>query len=165
MRIIRECRLFCALALLSGGAASANQGNPLVDPDFGTTFRVALTQDSPVGEASIRKHSAVWHLARKKYCLVADVVPLASHHHPNTYGTELHLWSSPDLRRRTCHGVAVAKGRPGATCDGYGVASPSGMVLFRGRLYVPFSARQTERFDRRSIGLAWAADGGYSSHL
>lgn len=156
MRIYRDCCVLCAMVLLSGSAAGADTGSLLVDPDFGTTFLVALTEDSPVGAASIREHAIIWHPDREKYYLIADVVPLASRHHPNTYDTELHLWSSTDLRQWTYHGVAVTKGDPGETYDGYGVASPAGLVFFRGRLYAAFSARRTDRFEQRGIGLAWS---------
>ena len=124
--------------------------------DSNITYRVELTADSPVGEASIREHSVAWHPVRRKYYLIADVVPLSSPHHPNTYGTELHLWSSEDLAEWTYHGVAVRKGVPGETHDGYGGASPAGMAYHNGRLYVPFSGRRLANFSQRGIGLAWS---------
>ena len=130
---------------------------PSIAFDASKTFHVELAADSPVGEASLREHAIVWHPLRRRFYLVADVVPLASPHHPNTYDTELHLWSSPDLQRWTYHGVAVKKGRPGVDYDGYGAASPAGMALVGGRLFVPFSARRTRAFGERSIGLAWSA--------
>ena len=122
--------------------------------DFHTRFHLELTADSPMGAASIREHAIAWHPERQKYYLIADVVPLASPHHPNTYNTQLHLWSSPDLKTWQYHGVAVEKGRAGHSYYGYGVASPAGMVYFDKRLLVAFSGRRTPRFDHRSIGLA-----------
>jgi len=119
-------------------------------------FEIALPAGSPSGEASIREHAIVWHPLKRKFYLVADVIPLASPHHPNTYDTELYLWSSPDLRQWTSHGVAVPRGKPSVDYDGYGVASPAGMAFFRDKLYVPFSARRTAQFTQRSIGLAWS---------
>ena len=124
--------------------------------DARTAYRVELTADSPVGEASIREHAIAWHPAKRKWYLVADVIPLAHPRHPNTYDTELHLWSSPDLSSWTYHGLAVPKGTPGNTYDGYGVASPAGMAFANGKLYVPFSARKTAKFTKRGIGLAWS---------
>ncbi len=118
-------------------------------------YRVALGPDSVVGEASIREHAVTWHPGKQKFYLVADVVPLESSHHPNTYETELYLWSSPDLAVWTFIGLAVPKGKAG-DYDAHGVASPAGMVYARGRLYVPFSARKAERFRQRAIGLAWS---------
>ena len=126
------------------------------NPDV--TYRVELPPNSPLGEASIREHTIAWHPQRRKFYLVADVVPLASARHPNTYDTELHLWSSPDLTTWTYHGVAVPKGQPGADYAGYGTASPAGMIFWQGKLYVPFSARRTPQFTQRSIGLAWSGD-------
>ncbi len=84
MRVYQGCGLFCAMVLLPGIAAGADAGSLLVDPDFGTTFVVALTEGSPAGAASIREHGIVWHPHRKRYYLIADVVPLASSHHPTT---------------------------------------------------------------------------------
>ena len=142
-----------AAYLLLGSATVELTAQP-IKVDRGVSFHVELTAESPTGEASIREHAIAWHPVKKKYYLVADVVSLDSPHHPNTYDTELHLWSSRDLGEWTYHGIAVEKGRAGASYDGYGVASPAGMVFFHGRLYVPFSARRTSRFEKRSIGLA-----------
>ncbi len=124
--------------------------------DRSKVFSVELDEASPMGAASIREHSIVWHPQRKKFYLVADVVPLDSPHHPNTYETELHLWSSGDLRSWQYHGVAVRRGRESGAYDRHGVASPAGVVYFDGRLLVAFSARQTASFGKRSIGLAWS---------
>lgn len=121
-------------------------------------FEIALPAGSPAGEASIREHAVAWHPTRQKFYLLADVVPLAHAHHPNTYDTQLWLWSSPDLVSWTLHGVAVKCGVPGASYDGHGVASPAGMVFHAGKLYAPFSARRTPGFTQRSIGLAYSGD-------
>jgi xylan 1,4-beta-xylosidase len=144
---------FVAACLLLG-PATVGLTAPPIEIDLRESFHVELTAASPTGEASIREHSITWHPVKKKYYLIADVVPLGSPHHPDTYNTELHLWSSVDLAKWTYHGVAVRKGRAGTSYDGYGVASPAGMAFFRGRLFVPFSARRTSRFEQRSIGLA-----------
>lgn len=61
---------------------------------------------------------------------------------------------SDDLAKWKCHGVAVKKGTVGVSHDCFGAASPAGMAFLRGKLYVPFSARRTARFEKRSIGLA-----------
>lgn len=126
--------------------------------DTSKTFVVELPADAPTGEASIREHAIAWHPAKRKYYLIADVIPLSNPHHPNTYDTDLHLWSSRDLAAWTYHGVAVPKGIPGKTYDGYGVASPTAIAFFAGKLHVAFSARKTRTFTERSIGLAWSGD-------
>lgn len=148
-----------ALMMIQFGSATGELlSMPVVAFDPNIAYRVALAPDSPVGEASIREHSIAWHPGRQRYYLVGDVVPLRSPQHPNTYDTELHLWSSPDLAEWMYHGVAVPKGTPGVSYDGFGTASPAGMVDWGGRLYVAFSARRTEAFTQRSIGLAWSGD-------
>ncbi|MCP4642065.1 MAG: hypothetical protein GY851_16600 [bacterium] len=128
------------------------------DPAAGgaPTSSVALPEGSPVGEASIREHALAWHPAKECYYLVADVIPVGHPHHPNTYDTELHLWRSDDLHAWDLVGVVVPKGAPNSSYCAYGVASPAGMAYFNGKLYVPFSGRRTDRFDRRPIGLAWS---------
>lgn len=129
---------------------------PPIEFDRKQSFQIQLAEDSPVGEASIREHAIAWHPVKHKYYLVADVVPLSHPHHPNTYNTEIHLWSSPDLVKWNYHGVAVGKGKSAQAYDGFGVASPAGMTFAQGKLYVAFSARQTEQFTNRGIGLAWS---------
>jgi len=158
------------LAAVLGGCGSIHAGEPggrsvertegveRLTFDPAQQFEVALPAGAPQGEASLREHAIAWHPGKAKYYLVADIVPLASPHHPNTYDTDIGLWSSPDLAAWTFHGVAVQRGSPGADYDGYGVASPAGMAYFRGRLWVSFSARRTPQFTRRSIGLAWSGD-------
>ncbi len=146
--------LSCAVGLLFHQGAM--QAAAPIEYDRTRSFQVELAADSIIGEASIREHAIAWHPVKRKYYLVADVVPLASQHHPNTYGTEIHLWSSPDLAKWKYHGVAVEKGTQPRANDKFGVASPAGMTFTRGKLYVPFSARRTKRFEQRGIGLAWS---------
>lgn len=120
------------------------------------TFEIELGPASRTGEASIREHAISWHPEKKKYYLIADVIQLSNENHPNTYDTELYLWWSRDLVAWHFVGLAVPKGTPGVTYDGYGVASPAGMAYLNGKLYVPFSARGESDYSGRSIGLAWS---------
>lgn len=105
--------------------------------------------------SSIREHSIVWHPDKNKYYMVADFVPTASIHHPNTYDTELHLLSSSDLITWVYHGVCVPKGGVGELGE-FGVASPSGIAYYNGKIYAAYSARNTAGFTNRSIGIAWS---------
>ena len=141
-----------------GQAHAQFAAEPAVHRTVDVMWSVALPPGAPTGEASIREHAVSWHPGRQVYYLVADVVPLANPHHPNTYETELHLWRSPDLAHWTYVGVAVPHGTPGGSYDGYGVASPSGIVCREGRIYVPFSARKTAAFAQRGIGIAWSGE-------
>jgi len=129
---------------------------PHIVRDSAKTFSVSLGSASPIGPASIREHAIAWHPSRRRFYLIADVIPLRHAHHPHTYDTELYLWRSGDLATWTLVGLAVLKGKRDVDFDGYGVASPAGMAVWSGRLYVPFSARKTLRFTQRSIGLAWS---------
>ena len=122
----------------------------------GASYRVELSKDSPVGEASIRESAVAWHPGNQCYYLVADVIPLASPHHPNTYETSLHLWRSHDLDEWVYIGEAVPKGDVTDSYQAHGSASAAGMVYRDGRLLVPFSARKTAQFTERGIGLAWS---------
>lgn len=151
----RQLAILAAVGLWLAMPKAAPAGSPF-QIDRAKRYGLDLTALSLAGPASIREHAVAWHPIRGKYYVAADVVSLHSPHHPNTYDTEIHLWSTPDFQWWEYHGVAVEKGQPGQSYDGYGVASPAGMVFAGGKLYVPFSARRTERFDRRSIGLAWS---------
>jgi hypothetical protein len=123
--------------------------------DFDTTYEVALEQNGQRLPSSIREHAITWHPLRQVYYLVADVVPLDSPHHPNTYDTSIHLWRSPDLTVWTYLGVAVPAGAEGEF-DARGCASPTAMTYRDENLYVAYSARKTEKFAERGIGLAWS---------
>ena len=105
--------------------------------DRTNTFQVSLPEGSITGESSLREHSIVWHPEKKKYYLLADVIPLASDDHPNTYNTEIHLFSSPDLADWRYHGVAIRKGTAADDFDRYGVASPVAATLVDGVIYCP----------------------------
>lgn len=132
------------------------RADSLVRCDFTKSYIVELNSESESGEASLREHAIVWHPLKKKYYLLADVIPLHSKHHPNTYNTEIHLFSSPDLSEWTWHGVAIPKGtRPGSH-DRYGVASPVAAIFHNGIIYCPYSARRTSHFTERSVGLAYS---------
>lgn len=156
VRILPAIVLWMALSSTmtaqDAGTKSPFQFDPVV------SYRVEFPASSPVGESSIREHAICWHPVRQKYYLVADVVSLASSHHPNTYDTEIHLWSSETLADWRYHGIAIKKGIPGQAYDAYGTATPAGMVFRSGKLYVPFSARRTPKFDQRGIGLAWSEE-------
>ncbi len=128
---------------------------PVYDRD--EIYVVALSGDGEPPAASIREHAIAWHPVRECYYLAADVVPLDSPHHPNTYETAIHLWRSPDLKAWTYLGVAVPRGGEGRF-DAHGASSPAAMTYRDGRLYVAYSARKTARFTERGIGLAWSAE-------
>lgn len=130
--------------------------DPFVQCDFTKPFEVQLTKDSVIGEASIREHTIVWHPLKNKYYLLADVIPLISKYHPNTYESEIHLFSSKDLSTWKHHGVAIAKGKTEGDFDRHGVASPVSATLKNGIIYCPYSARKTKKFTQRSVGLAYS---------
>ncbi|MCA9014532.1 MAG: hypothetical protein KDA77_04290 [Planctomycetaceae bacterium] len=132
------------------------QADSFVNCDFSRSFEVELTQKSVIGEASLREHTIIWHPVKQKYYLLADVISLSSKHHPNSYESEIHLFSSKDLSRWHYHGVAINKGASAGAYDRYGVASPVAATLKNGMILCPFSARRTEQFTRRSVGLAYS---------
>ncbi|QDU06935.1 family 43 glycosylhydrolase [Gimesia aquarii] len=129
----------------------------IVQCDFTRQFQVQLKKGSAIGEASLREHTIVWYPPNKKYYLLADVIPLSSKHHPNTYESEIHLFSSKDLSIWKHHGVAITKGKREGDFDRHGVASPVMATLNNGIIYCPYSARKTETFTQRSVGLAYSS--------
>lgn len=138
------------LALLCCGTATSE-----IELDATHAFVVELPGDTEAGEASLREHAVTWSPDNQCYYLVADVVPLDNPHHPNTYETDIHLWKSADLATWTYLGLAIPKGGAGRF-DAHGVASPAGIVWYRGKLLAAYSARKTDTFTQRGIGLAWS---------
>lgn len=132
------------------------RGESFVESDFTQPLHVQLTKNSAIGEASLREHTIVWHPQKKKYYLLADVILLKSKHHPNTYESEIHLFSSADLSVWTYLGVAITKGKVEGAHDRHGVASPVAATLVNGIIYCPYSARRTNTFTQRSVGLAYS---------
>jgi len=130
--------------------------DPFSNCDFTVSYIVELNAQSQPGESSLREHSIVWHPLKKKYYLLTDVVPLKSKHHPNTYNTEIHLFSSSDLSNWTWHGVAITKGTQAGDFDRFGVASPVAAAVYNGIIYCPYSARRTSQFSQRGVGLAYS---------
>lgn len=107
---------------------------------------------------SIREHSIIWHPVKLKYYMVADVIDTSNIYHPDTYDTELGLFSSSDLKTWTYHGICVEKGT-GADDGQYGVASPSQIAFWKGRIYVAYSQRNggATEFTPRDVGLAYSS--------
>jgi len=86
--------------------------------DLTKPFEVQLTKDSVIGEASIREHTIVWHPLKKKYYLLADVIPLKSKYHPNTYESEIHLSQVAIYRTGSTMGLQLPKERQKETTIG-----------------------------------------------
>lgn len=144
------------LAFLLSILPVTGRSESLLQCDFSKSFKVELNKDSPIGAASIREHTIVWHAQKKKYYLLADVIPLNWKLHPNTYDTEIHLFSSPDLSEWKYHGVAIEKGKTEDAYDKFGVASPVAAAVVDGIIYCPYSARRTSEYTGRSVGLAYS---------
>ena len=110
---------------------------------------------TPNYAASVREAAIVWHPVKAAYYLIADVVATTNPQHPVTYDSNIHLWkcTSEDLATWTYIGVAIDKG---GTVGLYGVASCAGAVYSGGKIYAPFSSRDSADFAIRSIGLAYS---------
>jgi len=109
----------------------------------------------PVDRFSVRQMNAI-HFAGRYYAY-ADVVPWDNPHHPNTYNTSIHAYSSDDGLRWRYEGEVLPKGEPG-DWDAGGVATP-GVCVSNGKILLAYSGR--ERQDgggQRSIGLAGATE-------
>lgn len=122
----------------------------------GPKWQVKLEQHTPtvlpmtagsVRESSVIQVAGVWYM-------YADVVPWNNSHHPNTYDTGIHLFTSPDGTAWT-HGGIVLKGTDTAWDEG-GTATP-GAVWFGGQVWLFYSGRELRNGrGHRHIGLALA---------
>ena len=146
-----------SLGLLLALGALAPAARCAVAVDTQQDFAIALPPGPNDSGASLRESAVLWYPAQSCYYLVADVVPLDSSHHPNTYETGLHLWRSRDLADWTHLGTVVPVGSAGRF-DAHGAASPAGMAIFQGAVYVAYSARKTAAFTQRGIGIAFSGD-------
>ena len=121
--------------------------------DYDEKSGVTISTDDPTD--SIRESCVVWHQGIGKYCLVADVVPSDAPSYPDSFNTELGLWTSVDLISWEYIGICIEKGAP---LGEYGVGTPSGMIVRDGKILCPFSARQNSSYSLRYIGIAESPD-------
>jgi len=107
----------------------------------------------PADGHSVRETSAV--KTHGRWFAYADVVDWSNPHHPNTYNTAIHLFTSSDGCQWEHKGLVLAGG--GANdWDKGGVASP-GAAWFRGKLWLFYSGREfADGRGHRHIGLAVA---------
>lgn len=122
-------------------------------------FRVMMVDDEPVplphDKFSVRQVNSVWHGG--KYYLFGDIVQWNNPHHPASYGSNIGVYSSPDGRKWTYHGLVLTGGRKGQWDYG-GVATPTA-CRFRGKFYVVYSGRaQKDGTSERFLGLAMAEE-------
>jgi xylan 1,4-beta-xylosidase len=109
----------------------------------------------PTNEFSVRQVNSLWHDGR--YYLYGDIIRWCNPKHPDSYGSSIGVFSSPDGRQWSYHGEVVSAGGEGQWDNG-GAATP-GACEFRGKFYVAYSGREKKNGrGRRFLGLA-VADG------
>ncbi|HJN15730.1 MAG TPA: exo-alpha-sialidase [Armatimonadota bacterium] len=130
---------------------AASKRDPITD------LTIAMLDAQPVPlptqEFSVRQVNALWHDG--KHYIYADIIPWANPKHPDSYGSSIGAFSSPDGRQWSYHGEVVAAGSEGEWDYG-GVATPGACTL-GGRFYVAYSGREKkDGRGRRFLGLAVA---------
>ncbi|MBT3380675.1 MAG: family 43 glycosylhydrolase [Lentisphaerae bacterium] len=146
------------VALATQGTARPDDVTQGVDKMQGPRWHAGLKQETPtvlpMPSGSVRESSVI-HVDGTWY-MYADVVPWSSPHHPNTYDTGIHLFTSrtgADWKHRG----RVLEGTPG-TWDEGGTATP-GAVSFAGQVWLFYSGRERRNGrGHRHIGLALATD-------
>ena len=107
----------------------------------------------PANGFSVRQMNSQWHDG--KYYVYADIIAWDNPKHPDSYGSTIGVFSSPDGRKWTYHGDVLKGGEQGKWDYG-GVATP-GICRFRGKFYLAYSGRQMkDGRGERFLGLAVA---------
>ena len=129
-----------------------------------TAFKISVGDDGPTllpttgssGERfSVRQTSAIWF--EGGYYLYADIVPWDNPHHPDTYDTSIHLFTSDNAESWRYEGEIISK-NDGGDWTTAGVATP-GACVFGGRVYVAYSVRgKPDGSGHRFLGISEAED-------
>jgi len=123
------------------------------DTDFSISVIDRIAVPIPTDRFSVRKTSAVWFEGR--YYLYADVIPWDNPHHPDSYDTAIHLFSSDDAEQWRHHGEVIGKDAAGEWTAS-GVATP-GACVFDGKVCVAYSVRgNSDGSGHRFIGVSMA---------
>ena len=115
-----------------------------------TEKSIALKNFLPVNNFCVRKASAIYF--KNRYWIYADVVHWENPFWPDTYGTDIHLFSSKDARLWKWHGKLVEKGKKGEWNYG-GVGTP-GAVVCKEKVFIFFKGDEKPNGERRYIGMA-----------
>ena len=109
----------------------------------------------PTDGFSVRQMNSLWHDG--KYYVYGDVIGWTNPKHPDSYGSTIGVFCSPDGRKWTYHGE-VLKGGGQGKWDYGGVATP-GICELGGKFYLAYSGRQNkDGTGERFLGLAVATE-------
>ena len=123
------------------------------NPNFRITQLPGDPVPLPTDGFSIRQINGLWH--EGSYYVYADVIDWDNPKHPDSYGSSIGVYSSPDGVDWKYHGKILAPGAKGKWDYG-GVATP-GAAKFQGKFYVVYSGREfTSGLGERYLGLAVA---------
>jgi hypothetical protein len=132
----------------------------------GSIATADLTSASLIGEAaSIRESCVCWHEGNQKYYMVADVVLLSNPKHPNSFESELYLFSSTNgldwtlVSATPC--VEKGSGTDGVGMSDFGAGSPTGCCVVDDVIYVAYSSRDDydaplATYANRTVSLAFS---------
>jgi len=137
--------------VLIGGCLSATALGQ--NPDFRITQLPGDAVPLPTDGFSVRQMNSLWHDGT--YYVYADVIDWTNPKHPDSYGSSIGAYSSPDGVSWTYHGEILSGGKKGEWDRG-GVATP-GAAKFQDKFYLAYSGRQLANGSgERCIGLAVA---------
>ena len=107
---------------------------------------------------SVRKLEAFHYPPDGKTYAYADIVNYSSYYYPDSYSTEVGVFSSQDGSTNwTYHGIVIHRGAAGAWDVG-GIASPGAAVVLSGTVVVGFCGEDSPSGGiNRGIGIAVAS--------
>jgi hypothetical protein len=113
--------------------------------------------DATTPTCSVRKLEAVYYPADGRTYAYVDIVNFTNHYYPDSYSSEVGVFSSPDGKTGwQYHGIVIPRG-PAGGWDGGGIASPGAAVTTDGRVLVGYAAENSPSGGiNRGIGVATA---------
>lgn len=149
------------LGVVSGAKDPADWTVPNCTSEYCFTFEPDWSSGStattlPTGNFSVRKVEAVRY--KNRTYAYADIVPFSDYFYPDSYSSEIGVFSSEDgLRNWTYHGIVIPRGVEGSW-DAGGVASPGAAVAENGAVILGYAAESNANghYGTRGIGIASA---------
>ena len=131
--------------------------NPQFSPVVNFSSGVLLPGGGTLGaNFSVRKLDGIYFAPEARYYAYADIIDFDNFYYPDSYDTNVGVFSSADGRHNwTYHGIVIARGPSGAW-DAGGIASP-GATVVGDSIFVGYAAEPLDGgAGNRGIGVAVA---------